>query len=155
MSDHRFVEILEVESLMKRYCLYFDTKNAQALGDLFTEDARIDYGPEVEPIEGRVNLVKMVESGASTRFESTNHRISNEIVTFMDETVATGTSHLYAWHKYFGSEVIGHLWGGYRYRFSKVDGRWLIAALKLYASGFEGFHRNRMHDFRTILEDVI
>jgi hypothetical protein len=66
-----------------------------------------------------------------------------------------GTSHLYAWHKYFDSEVIGHLWGGYRYRFTKVDGKWLIAALKLYASGMEGFHRKRMHDFRIILEDKI
>jgi hypothetical protein len=155
MADERLVEVLEVESLMKRYCLYFDTKNAGALGELFTEAARIDYGPEVEPIQNRKKLVSMVEVGAQTRFESTNHRISNEIVTFIDEVSATGTSHLYAWHKYFGSEVIGHLWGGYRYRFSKVDGTWLIAALKLYASGFEGFHRNRMHDFRTILEDVI
>jgi hypothetical protein len=148
-------EVIEVESLMKRYCLYFDTKKPQALGELFTEDAHIDYGPEVDPIQGRENLVAMVASGAKTRFESTNHRISNEIVTFADESSAMGTSHLYAWHKYFDSEVIGHLWGGYRYRFTKVDGKWLIAALKLYASGMEGFHRKRMHDFRIILEDKI
>lgn len=155
MTDERLAEVFEVESLMKRYCLYFDTKNAQSLGELFTQDAHIDYGPEVEPILGRENLVRMVESGARTRFESTNHRISNEIVTFTDESSAMGTSHLYAWHKYFDSEVIGHLWGGYRYRFRKVDGKWLIAALKLYASGMEGFHRKRMHDFRIILEDKI
>lgn len=155
MTDERLAEVFEVESLMKRYCLYFDTKNAQSLGELFTQDAHIDYGPEVEPIRGRENLVRMVESGARTRFESTNHRISNEIVTFTDESSAMGTSHLYAWHKYFDSEVIGHLWGGYRYRFRKVDGKWLIAALKLYASGMEGFHRKRMHDFRIILEDKI
>lgn len=155
MTDQKLAEVFEVESLMKRYCLYFDTKNAQSLGELFTQDAHIDYGPEVEPIRGRENLVRMVESGARTRFESTNHRISNEIVTFTGESGATGTSHLYAWHKYFDSEVIGHLWGGYRYRFTKVDGKWLIAALKLYASGMEGFHRNRMHDFRIILEDKI
>lgn len=155
MTDEKLAEVFEVESLMKRYCLYFDTKNAQSLGELFTEDAHIDYGPEVEPIRGRENLVRMVESGARTRFESTNHRISNEIVTFTGESSAMGTSHLYAWHKYFDSEVIGHLWGGYRYRFTKVDGKWLIAALKLYASGMEGFHRKRMHDFRIILEDKI
>lgn len=155
VSDQRLGEVLEVESLMKRYCLFFDTKSPRALGDLFTEDARIDYGPEVEPIQGRGKLVAMVENGARTRFESTNHRISNEIVTFTGEAVATGTSHLYAWHKYFDSEVIGHLWGGYRYRFSKENGSWLIASLKLYASGMEGFHRSRMHDFRNILDDTI
>ena len=64
MTDERLAEVFEVESLMKRYCLYFDTKNAQSLGELFTQDARIDYGPEVEPIRGRENLVRMVESGA-------------------------------------------------------------------------------------------
>jgi len=153
--DHRLNEIREIESLMKRYCLFFDTKSPRELGDLFTDDARIDYGPEVEPIQGRENLVAMVESGTRTRFESTNHRISNEIVTFIDEVSATGTSHLYAWHKYLDSEVIGHLWGGYRYRFKNVDGQWFIAALKLYASGMDGFHRKRMHDFRRILQEEI
>ncbi|MGA0865874.1 MAG: nuclear transport factor 2 family protein, partial [Candidatus Nanopelagicaceae bacterium] len=42
----------EIESLMKRYCLYFDTKRAADLASLFTSSARIDYGPEVEPVIG-------------------------------------------------------------------------------------------------------
>jgi hypothetical protein len=74
-------------------------------------------------------------------------------VTFTSEKMATGTSHLYAWHKYYGSEVIGHLYGGYRYRFLKQSDGWKISDLKLFASGMDGFHRTRMHDFRLILED--
>ena len=89
----------------------------------------------------------------ATRFESTNHQISNETVTFTDENSATGTSHLYAWHKYYDSEVIGHLYGGYRYHFVKESDGWRISDLKLYASGSDGFHRKSMHDFRMILED--
>ena len=149
----RVADRVEIELLMKRYCLYFDTKKPDLLAALFTADARIDYGPEVDPIIGREKLQEMVSQGATSRFESTNHQICNEIVIFDGEESARGTSHLYAWHKYFGSEVIGHLWGGYRYRFTRVDGQWRISDLKLFASGTENFHRNRMHDFRGILED--
>ena len=63
---------IEIESLMKRYCLFFDTKRADDLALLFTADAVIDYGPEVEPIRGRVLLREMVASGMATRFESTH-----------------------------------------------------------------------------------
>jgi hypothetical protein len=149
----RVEDRIEIESLMKRYCLFFDTKRADDLALLFTDDAVIDYGPEVEPVRGRERLREMVASGMSTRFESTNHQICNEIVTFTSEKMATGTSHLYAWHKYYGSEVIGHLYGGYRYRFLKQSDGWKISDLKLFASGMDGFHRTRMHDFRLILED--
>ena len=154
MADHvRVADRIEIELLMKRYCLYFDAKRPDSLAALFTVDAQVDYGPEVEPIVGRDKLRTMVASGAATRFESTNHQICNEIVIFDSESQAHGTSHLYAWHKYFGSETIGHLWGGYRYLFERVEGEWLISDLKLFASGTEGFHRSRMHDFREILDN--
>jgi hypothetical protein len=144
---------IEIESLMKRYCLFFDTKRADDLALLFTAEAKIDYGPEVEPIRGRERLREMVSSGMATRFESTNHQICNEVVTFIDRDSATGTSHLYAWHKYYDSDVIGHLYGGYRYRFVRESDGWRISDLKLYASGSDGFHRKSMHDFRSILDD--
>lgn len=153
MTEHvRLADRSEIEALMKSYCLFFDTKRPDSLAALFTVDARIDYGPEVEPIIGRDKLRNMVASGAATRFESTNHQICNEIVIFDGDDSAEGTSHLYAWHKYFGSEVIGHLWGGYRYHFKRVEGQWLISDLKLFASGMQDFHRSKMHDFREILE---
>jgi SnoaL-like domain len=152
-SQLQSADRIEIESLMKRYCLYFDTKRSADLASLFTAHARIDYGPEIDPVIGREKLKAMVSEGHATRFESTSHQICNEIVTFIDGVTAEGTSHLYAWHKYFDSETIGHLYGGYRYRFTKEDSEWKIAALKLYASGIDGFHRSTMHDFRTILDD--
>ena len=148
----RVEDRIEIESLMKRYCLFFDTKRADDLASLFTAEARIDYGPEVAPVYGRERLREMVASGMQTRFESTNHQICNEVVTFIGEDSATGTSHLYAWHKYYDSDVIGHLYGGYRYRFVREIEGWRISDLKLYASGSDGFHRTSMHDFRLILE---
>lgn len=146
------VDRVEIVTLMKSYCLFFDTKRAADLAALFTHDARIDYGPELEPVIGSKKLKEMVEAGMSTRFESTNHQISNEIVTFTSEITAIGTSHLYAWHKYFDSAVIGHLYGGYRYHFTKTKEGWKISDLKLFASGTDGFHRETMHDFREILD---
>jgi hypothetical protein len=154
VSNDQITAANEIEELMKRYCLYFDSKEPQLLGTLFTVDAQIDYGPEVDLIRSRAELIRMVAAGAKSRFESTNHQICNELVTFTNTTSAEGTSHLYAWHKYYNNEVIGHLWGGYRYRFEKIDDKWFISALKLYASGMEGFHREKMHDFREIVRDV-
>lgn len=151
-EEVRLADRYEIELLMKRYCLYFDTKQPDALAALFTTDARVDYGPEVEPIHGRETLRNMVAQGARTRFESTNHQICNEIVIFDGDHQAYGTSHLYAWHKYFGSDLIGHLYGGYKYQFTQINGEWLISDLKLFASGTKDFHRSRMHDFREILE---
>ncbi len=52
----RVEDRIEIESLMKRYCLFFDTKQADDLALLFTVDAVIDYGPEVEPVRGRERL---------------------------------------------------------------------------------------------------
>ncbi len=142
----------QIELLMKSYCLFFDTKKPAALSDLFTENARIDYGPEVPPVVGKAKLAEMISVGARDRFEATNHQICNEIVRFESEDVAHGTSHLYAWHKYYGSDLIGHLWGGYRYKFLRSESGWLIDELQLFATGMENFHRDTMHDFRTILD---
>lgn len=150
--SRELVDRVEIETLMKSYCLFFDTKRAKDLAALFTDDARIDYGPELEPVIGSQKLEEMVRAGMANRFESTNHQISNEIVTFTSESTAVGTSHLYAWHKYFDSEVIGHLYGGYRYHFIKKSAGWKISDLKLFASGTDGFHRETMHDFRQILD---
>ena len=150
--ESKLESIYQIELLMKSYCLFFDTKKPAALSDLFTENARIDYGPEVPPVVGKVKLAEMISVGARDRFEATNHQISNEIVRFESEDVAHGRSHLYAWHKYYGSDIIGHLWGGYRYKFLRTNQGWLIDELQLFATGMENFHRDTMHDFRTILD---
>ncbi|MFM2159885.1 MAG: hypothetical protein RLY39_416 [Actinomycetota bacterium] len=134
-----------VEELVYRYCYYFDRNLPEELSKLFTEDAVVDYGPEVANLIGRTQIYEMVSKGLAETFAATSHHISNFIVTFNSNISATSNSYLYAWHKYYSKEEIGHLWGGYEHEFVKIEGVWLIKSLKLFGVGMQGFHRSNMH----------
>jgi hypothetical protein len=134
-----------IEELVHRYCYYFDRNLPEELSKLFTEDAVVDYGPEVANLIGRAQILEMVSKGLAETFAATSHHISNFILTFQGDSSATSNSYLYAWHKYHAKEEIGHLWGGYEHEFAKIEGVWLIKSLKLFGVGMQGFHRLNMH----------
>jgi len=134
-----------VEELVHRYCYYFDRNQPEEFSKLFTEDAVVDYGPELENLIGRAQIYQVVSKGLAETFAATSHHISNFIVTFQSDTSATSNSYLYAWHRYHTKEEIGHLWGGYEHEFVKIEGKWLIKKLKLFGVGTEDFHRDTMH----------
>jgi hypothetical protein len=134
-----------IEDLVHKYCYYFDRNLPEELAQLFTEDAVVDYGPEVDNLIGREQIFKMVAKGLSETFAATSHHISNLIVTFESETFAKSNSYLYAWHKYHTKEEIGHLWGGYEHEFIKLENSWYIKSLKLYGVAMRDFHRTNMH----------
>jgi hypothetical protein len=134
-----------VEELVYKYCYFFDRNLPEELSKLFTEDAEVDYGPEVANLIGRNQIFEMVSKGLTETFAATSHHISNFIVTFHSDSSATSNSYLYAWHKYHTREEIGHLWGGYEHEFAKIDGRWFIKKLKLFGVGTQDFHRTTLH----------
>ncbi len=134
-----------IEELVHKYCYYFDRNLPKELSELFTEDAVVDYGPEVANLVGREKILEMVSKGLSETFSATSHHISNMIITFQSDESAKSNSYLYAWHKYYMREEIGHLWGGYEHEFAKIDGVWLIKSLKLFGVGMQDFHRSNMH----------
>jgi hypothetical protein len=134
-----------IEELVHKYCYYFDRNLPEELSKLFTEDAVVDYGPEVANLVGREQILEMVSKGLSETFSATSHHISNMIITFQSVESAKSNSYLYAWHKYHAKEEIGHLWGGYEHEFAKIEGVWLIKSLKLFGVGLQGFHRLNMH----------
>jgi hypothetical protein len=135
----------EIEELIHRYCYYFDRNMPEALSELFAEDAIVDYGPEVDDLTSRKQIFDMVSKGLSETFVATSHHISNVIITLENDNSASSTSYLYAWHKYRSKEAIGHLWGGYEHEFIKMNGKWFIKKLKLFAVGMQDFHRSKMH----------
>ncbi len=95
---------LAVEELVHKYCYYFDRNLPEELSKLFTEDAEVDYGPEVANLIGRAQIFEMVSKGLAETFAATSHHVSNFIVTFKNDTSATSNSYLYAWHKYHSRE---------------------------------------------------
>ena len=135
----------DVEELVYKYCYYFDRNMPLELAALFAEDAIVDYGPEVANLIGRDQIFEMVSKGLAETFLATSHHISNLIITFQSNSSATSTSYLYAWHKYYSKEEIGHLWGGYEHEFIKNNDKWFIKNLILFGVGIQDFHRSNMH----------
>ena len=144
-TNETLVGRIEIEDLVKKYCFYFDTNQPEKLVDLFSEDACIDYGPEVAPLHGKSEAFTMISRGLTNLFAQTSHHISNFILDFDSDDLAHSVSYIYAWHRYQDKEEIGYLWGQYHHKFTRENGSWKISDLKLFAVNIDNFHRATMH----------
>ena len=135
----------DIADLIHAYCDHFDRAEAEAVVALFTDDAVIDYGPDVAPMTGPAVFGPMIARGLAERFEATSHHVSNIVIRFETADAATSVCALYAWHRYRGTGAESELWGQYRHRFRRTAEGWRIAGLTLCAAGSRNFHRDRMH----------
>lgn len=87
---------LAIARLIHSYCLHFDRNEPEAIAQLFTEDAVVDYGPEVPPIHGRDAIYRGVAQGLAERFAATSHHVSNIEIDFDSEASARSHCYLYA-----------------------------------------------------------
>lgn len=134
-----------ISELIHAYCWHFDMNEPEALAALFTEDARVDYGPEFPELHGREAIGQAVASGLATLFAATSHHVSNIRVTFDGTDGAQSDCYLYAWHRYRDGRPESELWGRYHHRFVRSGDGWQIAGLVLKAAGARNFHRSVMH----------
>jgi ketosteroid isomerase-like protein len=134
-----------ISDLIHAYCFHFDQNEPEAVAALFTEGARVDYGPEVEPIVGAAQIAPRIAVGLTEIFAATSHHVSNIRIVFDDADRASSVSYLYAWHRYRDGSPDGELWGRYHHRFERTEAGWRIAELVLRAVGTRDFHRARMH----------
>jgi ketosteroid isomerase-like protein len=134
-----------ISDLIHAYCFHFDQNEPEAVAALFTEGARVDYGPEVEPIVGAAEIAPRIAVGLTEIFAATSHHVSNIRIVFDDADRASSVSYLYAWHRYRDGSPDGELWGRYHHRFERTEAGWRIAELVLRAVGTRDFHRARMH----------
>lgn len=135
----------DIADLIHAYCFHFDRAEPEAVIDLFTTDALIDYGPDVPPMSGHAEFGPMIASGLANLFEVTSHHVSNIAVQFDGQDTATSTCYLYAWHRYQGRSEPSELWGQYHHSFRRTEAGWKISRLVLYAVGTKNFHRENMH----------
>ena len=144
----------EISDLISAYCFHFDRAEPEAVISLFTEDALIDYGPDVAPMSGKPEFGPMIERGLTNLFAATSHHVSNIAIRFDDRNAATSISYLYAWHRYQDRPETSELWGQYHHSFRRTAAGWKISRLVLRAAGTENFHRKNMHPIgRRILSD--
>jgi uncharacterized protein (TIGR02246 family) len=134
-----------ITDLIHAYCDRFDRNDPVGVASLFTEDAKLDYGPEFAPILGRDAIAPTIAVGLEQRFAATSHHVSNVQITFEEPDEARSVTYLHAWHRYIDGSPDGFLWGRYLHRFRREGGSWLISELVLQAAGTVDFHRAAMH----------
>lgn len=136
---------LEIADLLHRYAYHFDRNEPEHIAPLFTDDAVIDYGPDVAPIRGREEIVGRISPGLEHIFAATSHHVSNVLVRFVAADAADVVAYVYAWHRYHERSEVGHLWGQYHLRARRTDTGWRLSELVLRAVAVTDFHRDRMH----------
>lgn len=141
----RIEDRIAIEAAIHAYAFHFDRAEPEAVADLFTEDAVIDYGPDFPAMQGRAVFLPAIARGLAELFAATSHHVSNIAVTFEGEDRARTVAYLYAWHRYRDGRPDSELWAQYHHAFVRTPAGWKIAHLVLKAAGMKDFHRARMH----------
>ncbi|MEX0863995.1 MAG: nuclear transport factor 2 family protein [Acidimicrobiia bacterium] len=134
-----------IGELFHAYARHFDRNEPEAIVALFTEDATVDYGPEVATAHGIEEVFAGISEGLAIIFAATSHHVSNISIEFVDPDHATAVAYVYAWHRYRNGAPDSHLWGQYHTRVSRHADEWRFAELVLKAAGTSNFHRAEMH----------
>ncbi len=122
-------DIEEIKKLKRRYCAYCDDNyDADALADLFTEDAVWDGGIRGRN-DGREEIRRFFER-APERLPFAMHMVMNPIIE-VDGDSAKGTWYLFQPCTF--ADQNRAVWGAARYDedYVKIDGQWKFKHLKL------------------------
>lgn len=133
--------IEEIKQLKARYFRLMDMKDWQGFAEIFTEDALFDvYGAleespapdaSIEPIRGRAAIVDYVSTGI-TPLTSAHYGHMPEIDILSDD----GATGIWALDDILRASAGGPFTmfrghGHYHERYSRADGQWRIAELKI------------------------
>lgn len=134
-------DAIAVHNVMHRYALAIDTKNWEALGDVFADEVVTDFtsfGARDVFRGDRSSWVAQVSSTISG-MDATQHLMGNHLYEIDDER-AVGTTYIQARH------VCRNDWGGdvytigghYDVRMDRVDDEWKIAEYTLNCTWHDG-----------------
>ncbi len=143
--DLRLGDRARIEDLFTAYAYHFDRNEPAEVAALFTDDAVVDYGPEMANLSGRHTIESGVAAGLRDIFTATSHHISNVAIDFIDETRARAVAYVYAWHRYRDGSPDGFLWAQYHVGVRRRRGGWRFSEMTLKAAGSTDFHRSEMH----------
>ena len=121
-------EIEAIKRLKARYFRLMDTKQWEAFGDLFTEDATLAASPRPEEIfQGRVEIVRRVSE--VLREARTVHHGHMPEIELTGEDTATGIWAMYDFVEL--PQLVLHGWGHYHEEYAKRGGAWRIRRSRL------------------------
>ena len=142
MSDnHRLADRQEIADLLAEYCRALDLMDLAAIARLFTEDCRVEYGPEERmQSRGSGGVAKSLER--MWRWSRTSHHLSNIQVAFEDADNARSLSYVLAWHERPDGST-ATVMGQYHDRLRRTRDGWRIAWRRMEMNGCDaGFTVN-------------
>jgi hypothetical protein len=144
MTDDLEARITQLEDraaitqLVHEYTRVFDMGDHDAMANLFTVDALIDYGPALGgEIRGREAIRTWLRG--IYMFQRTSHHLSNVQVWFESLGRARGTCYVLAWHEWPDDRPNAVLYGRYEDEYQRTDAGWQIAVRTELQHGQENF----------------
>jgi len=133
----------QIHDVLVRYCVALDRMDLDELASLFTENCRVSYGPDERLNSNGANGLKQ-SLERMWRWARTSHHLTNVRIDFDGAEEADVTSYVIAWHERpDGSDAT--VYGQYRDRFVRRDGRWLIAARTMLMNGSDAGFTLELH----------
>lgn len=127
-----------IADLVHEYARLVDECEPEAVAALFTDDARIDYGPALGgPQQGRAAVDRFFQGLHA--FARTSHHVSNHQIRFEGEGRACGTVYVLAWHQFRSGRPSGWVFGRYEDEYVRTAAGWRFAARREAQHGQEGF----------------
>jgi len=128
MEVSELVEIEEIKQLKARYFRFMDQKRWDEWGDVFTEDATLQYGPNPGDIfEGRDRIVEGLRNVLKDAL--TAHHGQMPEIEITGDATATGIWAMFDSVEMPGITLKGY--GHYEEEYIKDDGKWKIRNLRL------------------------
>src|SRR5438552_860540 len=94
---HRLADRQEIADLLHEYCRALDLMDLAAIAAVFTEDCRVEYGPEDRlRSQGASGVAKSLER--MWRWARTSHHLANGQIAFEAPDPAPSGSYRLAWH---------------------------------------------------------
>jgi hypothetical protein len=139
MSEYDFKSFEQIKQLKARYFRFVDTQDWDALSDVFTKDAVLQWGPEEgQVMEGRDAIL----AGLTANLEGavTCHHGHMPEIELIDEDHARGIWSMTDRVDHPDFLLIGY--GHYHEEYLREEGCWRIQRLRL----------TRLHEERTVKE---
>jgi ketosteroid isomerase-like protein len=131
----RLLDRTAIVEVIHAYCDHVDRVDVDALVDLFTEDAVLDYGNSAL-FEGRAALRDLFGNRLGVD-RATNHHCSTERVLAYDGTTAETVAYVYAFHEVLETGQHLHVWGRYEDSFRLDGDTWRISSRRIRVAGVE------------------
>jgi len=123
-----------ITEVLFAYCAYLDRMDLDALALLFTDDCRVDYGPE-DHMHSNGSMELRRDLSRMWRWHRTSHHLSNVVITLDDDHLhADAVSYVIAWHERPDAST-ATMMGQYVDRMERIGDQWRIAERRQVLTG--------------------